>query len=206
MSQAANLYADVTGRISSITTQLVQSEETHQYGVGAPIDRDHMREMGLFIQDQWRVTPTLTVNLGFRLEKQFAFVNEDGLYSEVNYQSLWGISGVGNLFAPGSSSGVHPSFNQITGQDELDLSIAPRSWTPFLWQRRQSGREEDTGRLADLGRSAHPVRHAPLFRIGWRTLAVFAVPLPRQWLFAIKFWWPGTLASCAMPYGCVFVV
>ena len=133
LSQAANLYADVTGRISSITTQLVQSEGTHQYGVGAPIDRDHMREMGLFVQDQWRVTPTLTVNLGFRLEKQFAFVNEDGLYSEVNYQSLWGISGVGNLFAPGSSSGVHPSFTQITG-NPYDPPMVPAPSLGLAWQ------------------------------------------------------------------------
>lgn len=132
LSQAANLYADVTGRVSGITTQLVQQEGTHQYGIGAPIDRDHMREMGLFIQDQWRITPTLTATLGFRLEKQFAFVNQDGLYSMVSYQSLWGTSGVGNLFAPGANSGVAPTFVPVN--NPYDPPLVPAPSVGLAWQ------------------------------------------------------------------------
>ncbi|HWD00735.1 MAG TPA: TonB-dependent receptor [Candidatus Sulfopaludibacter sp.] len=132
-SQAAALYADVTGRISSITQNLVQSETTHQYGVGVPTDRDHMREMGVFVQDQWRITPTLTATLGFRVEKQFAFVNEDGLYSSVDYASLWGISGVGNLFSPGTLTGVHPTYNKLSS-NPYDPKAVPAPSVGLAWQ------------------------------------------------------------------------
>jgi hypothetical protein len=132
-SQAAALYADVTGRISSITQTLVQNEANHQYGIGAPIDRDHMREFGAFVQDQWRITPTLTATLGFRLEKQFAFVNENGLYSSVDYASLWGISGIGNMFQPGVTTGVHPVFNKISG-NPYDPPVVPAPSVGLAWQ------------------------------------------------------------------------
>jgi hypothetical protein len=133
LSQAANLYADVTGRISGITTQLVQNEATHQYGIGAPIDRDHMRELGFFIQDQWRISPSLTATLGFRVEKQFAFVNQDGLYSQVSYPGLWGTSGVGNLFSPGASGGVVPTFTQITSSP-YDPPLVKAPSVGLAWQ------------------------------------------------------------------------
>ena len=55
LGQAAQLYATLTGRVSSITRNLVLNETTHQYQQGiAPIDRDHLREGGLFAQDVWR--------------------------------------------------------------------------------------------------------------------------------------------------------
>ncbi len=72
LSQAANLYADVTGRVSSISQQLALSEATHQYSAAAPIDRDRIREFGVFAQDQWRAKTNLTITLGLRVEKQGA--------------------------------------------------------------------------------------------------------------------------------------
>jgi hypothetical protein len=115
LSNAANLYADVTGRVSSIGQSLVLNEATKTYGAVGKIDRDRMREFGFFLTDQWRVSPNLTANIGLRAEKQLSFVNLDNLYSQATYQSLWGISGVGNLYSPGSNSGVVPNYTQITG-------------------------------------------------------------------------------------------
>jgi hypothetical protein len=115
LSSAASLYADITGRVSSITQSLTLGETSHQYGPYAPIDRDQMREFGVFFQDQWRIAPTLTATLGLRIEKQTSFENIDGLYSAVSYQSLWGISGVGNLFKPGVQTGVQPTYTKLTG-------------------------------------------------------------------------------------------
>ena len=132
-SQAANLYADVTGRISSITQSLTLDEKTKQYGAAAPIDRDHMREFGLFIQDQWRISPAFTATIGLRAEKQFPFINENGLYSMVSYAGLWGVSGVGNMFRPGVMTGSAPTFTQISG-NPYD---PPLVWAPsagLAWQ------------------------------------------------------------------------
>ncbi len=113
----SNLYANVTGRVSSntITKSLVLDEASKMYGASAPIDRDRMREFGLFVTDQWRVTPSLTANIGLRVEKQLSFVNLDNLYSSVSYAGLYGISGVGNLFSPGANGGSVPVYNKITG-------------------------------------------------------------------------------------------
>ncbi len=115
LSQAANLFADVTGRVSSISQNLVLNEKTHQYGATGAVDRDQLREFGLFVTDQWRVTPTLTANIGLRLEKQLSFVNLDNLYSMSSYSSLFGISGVGHQFSPGTLTGSVPTYSQITG-------------------------------------------------------------------------------------------
>ena len=130
LSQAASMYADLTGRVSSttVTQALSEATKTYQGGVNS-IDRDRVRELGLFVQDQWRVTPRLTVNLGLRMEKEFAFSNVDGLYSNVTYQSLWGMSGVGNLFSPGASGGVAPTYTPLTGANTYNM---PKVWAPSV--------------------------------------------------------------------------
>ncbi|MCU1238557.1 MAG: hypothetical protein JWP63_6524, partial [Candidatus Solibacter sp.] len=100
-SDAATLYSVLTGRVSSISKQLVLDEKTKQYSATPPIDRNRQREFGFFAQDTWRAARNLTINLGLRYEKQGQYENVNGLYSRVGYQSLWGLSGVGNLFQPG---------------------------------------------------------------------------------------------------------
>jgi len=128
LSYAAAMYADLVGRVSSTTITQALSESSHQYQTNtAAIDRDRVRELGLFLQDQWRVTPRLTVTVGLRMEKEFSFANLDGLYSNVSYQSLWGISGVGNMFQPGANSGVVPTYTQLTGANTYSM---PPVWAP----------------------------------------------------------------------------
>ena len=115
LTSAANLYADVTGRVSSITQSLALNEATKTYGAAGTIDRDRLREFGLFVTDQWRARRNLTVNVGLRVEKELAFVNQDNLYTSVSYAGIWGLSGVGNLFKPGTLTGSVPVYNQING-------------------------------------------------------------------------------------------
>jgi Carboxypeptidase regulatory-like domain/TonB dependent receptor len=125
LSQAANLYADVVGRVSQVTQSVALNEQTHQYGPGAPIDRDRMREYGLFVQDQWRIAPNLTATLGLRFEKQGPLVNTDNLYTEVSYAGIWGISGVGNLFNPGYTPGQAPVYTPLSNPYN-----SPPVWAP----------------------------------------------------------------------------
>jgi hypothetical protein len=128
LTYASNMYADLVGRVSSTTITQSLSEATHQYTSNTPsIDRDQVRELGLFVQDQWRATPRLTLTLGLRVEKEFSFKNLDGLYSNVTYQSLWGVSGVGNLFKPGVLAGVAPTYTPLTGANTYSM---PPVWAP----------------------------------------------------------------------------
>jgi hypothetical protein len=92
-----------------------------------------MREYGGFLSDTWRARPGLTINLGLRMEKQGAFVNLNNTYSRVGLEGLYGLSGVGNLFAPGVLTGSVPTFKQVTG----DAYTVPLMWAPSIgvaWQ------------------------------------------------------------------------
>jgi len=138
LSAAANLYAMLTGRISSITRSVVLDEKSHKYQSGVmPIDRDHIQEYGLFAQDTWRVAPALTVTLGLRYEKQFAFVNDNGTYTQVGYAGIWGLSGIGNMFKPGTMTGVAPTYTPVSSANAYKI---PAVWAPsvgFAWQLPQ---------------------------------------------------------------------
>ena len=146
LSAAARLYATLTGRVSSITRNLVLDENTHQYQTGiAPIDRDHLREFGLFAQDVWRLSPGLTLTLGLRYEKQFAFQNVDGTYSQVAYPGIWGLSGVGNLFAPGVLTGVAPTYTKVDPSNTYKIPGLPAPSIGLAYQL--PGHEGILGRL-----------------------------------------------------------
>ena len=92
------------------------SETSHQYAYGIPaVDRNQEQWYGFFLQDTWRALPNVTITAGLRYEKEGTWKNLDNLYTNVTNQALWGISGVGNLFSPGSTGGVVPTFTSLNG-------------------------------------------------------------------------------------------
>ncbi len=135
LTQAENLYANLTGRVSSISSAVAQvSQGNYQFGA-PPVDRDQIREFGFFGTDTWRVLPNLTINLGLRYEKQGQFENTNNLYNSVGgIAGIYGISGVGNLFKPGVLDGVNPTLEPV--QSGPGYSI-PGIFAPsvgFAWQ------------------------------------------------------------------------
>ncbi len=109
---AQNLYAILTGRISSITQGRSLDASGH-YDLTASVDRDRIRDYGLYVQDNYRPRPGVTLQLGVRYEKQLPYENMTRSYTTVGLAGLWGISGIGNLFAPGVTGGVSPQYNQL---------------------------------------------------------------------------------------------
>jgi Carboxypeptidase regulatory-like domain len=135
ISTGAADYAQLVGRVGTITTRQVLSETSQKYSFGVPAtDRDEEQWWGLFGQDVWRVAPSLTVTLGLRWEKEGSWQNTDHLYTNVSTASLWGVSGIGNLFQPGTLTGVVPQYTQLTSGNTYKM---PAVWAPsagIAWQ------------------------------------------------------------------------
>src|SRR5215475_7983935 len=114
LTNARNLYSVLTGRITSITANARVDEETGKYVyLGEGIQRGRQREFGVFAQDSWRARPTLTLNYGLRWEVQFPFTPLNSSYSTTTLNDLFGISGPGIMFKPGTQSGRVTQFIQF---------------------------------------------------------------------------------------------
>jgi hypothetical protein len=74
--------------------------------------------LGFYAQDSWRVRPNLTFNYGLRWEFYGPPYDKNNEYDMLaNPNQIWGISGVGNLFSPGSTAGIlTPEFVNDTGK------------------------------------------------------------------------------------------
>jgi hypothetical protein len=135
-TNAPALYAILTGRVSGINRSVVADEDSKQYGAFQPVVRNHQREFGLYYQDSFRVHPRLTVNYGVRWDRQNPPVNLDNVYSRPGYAGVWGVSGIGNLFMPGTLTGQVPVYN-ATAPGEAGYAIRNKQFSPSVglaWQ------------------------------------------------------------------------
>ena len=131
-SQAANLYADVTG--PRIQHHPVAGAERSQPPIRhrrAHRSRSPARS-GLFCARS--VAHRAEPHGDHRLPCGEAVrLRQDNLYSAVSYAGLWGLSGVGNLFQPGSLSGTAPVYTQITGSP-YSPPVLPAPSVGLAWQ------------------------------------------------------------------------
>jgi Carboxypeptidase regulatory-like domain/TonB dependent receptor len=154
LTAAQNLYAVLTGRVIGINGNAVLDEATNQYSYLGRLEQGgRMSEIGLFVQDNWRMTPTFTLNYGLRWDTQLPFYAENNVYSTAGVDDVWGVSGVGNLFRPGILQGARPQFVQYTNDQKAFNTdwnnLAPNvgfAWRPSAgagW-RRMLGKQNDT--------------------------------------------------------------
>jgi hypothetical protein len=137
---AQNIYGVLTGRVTAIGGNAVLNEATNKYAyIGPQVQRGHMREAGFYAADSWRVRPGLTLNYGLRYELQLPFVPLNNMYTINTVEDLWGVSGVGNLFKPGTLTGKEPTYalyEKGTPAYKTDKkALAPSlgfAWTPNL--------------------------------------------------------------------------
>ncbi len=119
ITNARNIYAVLTGRVIAINANARLVEENGQYKyLGNAFERSRQREIGFFAQDSWRVRQNLTLNYGLRWELQGSFVPNNSSYSTMSLDDLWGVSGPGNLFKPGTLTGRTSQFVQFKKGDE----------------------------------------------------------------------------------------
>src|SRR5262245_10837522 len=149
-TRARGLYAVLTGRITAINANARLDEETGEYVyLGNAFERSRQNEYGFFAQDSWRARPNLTLNYGVRWEIQGPFTTQNDSYTTTTVEDLWGISGPGNLFKPGTMTGHPTQFSQYkdgTGAYKTDYTnFAPSfgfAWSPGAtggWLKRVLG-------------------------------------------------------------------
>jgi hypothetical protein len=117
-ANAAAFYAQMAGRMSSLTRYVGLSETTGNYTPqGFFTSRAQQSEYGLYVQDSWRLKPNLTLTGGVRWEVQGPFSSLNNTLTNITYAGLFGESGQDNLFKPGVLTGSPSTYTRFAAGD-----------------------------------------------------------------------------------------
>jgi hypothetical protein len=132
--EAEQLYAVLVGRISSITGSypFVPQANNYQQIVGRYNLDELQGGTGLFFQDSYHLRPNLTLNYGLRWDFTSADKDLSNLYHSATPADIWGPSGIGNIFNPGSLKGTAPMISQIS-QPYNNWYKAPQPAIGLAW-------------------------------------------------------------------------
>jgi hypothetical protein len=134
LQNAQNMYAWLTGRLTSITTTVNVDERSHQYVQFAPITHRYaFNTLGLYLQDSFRMKPTLTLNFGLRWQFDGTIRPTNGIESEPYGPNFFGPSN--GPFQPGVLNGnLNPVYIQVNDAYRRDyMNPAPNvgfAWNP----------------------------------------------------------------------------
>jgi len=135
LAEAGQLYAVLTGRVQNINGTYPYSQQTKQFEhtIGAYNLDELVSATGLFVEDSWKVKPTLTLNYGLRWD--FAVPQHDltGAYHSASPGDIYGPSGLNNVFQPGNLPGnMNPVLTTNARPYEAWL-LTPQPAFGFAW-------------------------------------------------------------------------
>lgn len=112
VANAQALYATLTGRISAFNAGTVYLEADGTYRLnGSRHFEIQENTNGLFAQDSWRARNNLTLTFGVRWQPQLgAKLNTTNYSILTDPNMVWDVSGVDNIFSPGTLTGTAPTF------------------------------------------------------------------------------------------------
>jgi hypothetical protein len=120
IAAAEQIYADIVGRVDGYSASVNLNPNVRNFVTGFPqLDKVSMLEMGYYGTDSWQMRPGLTFNYGLRWEYQG--IPHDLLNEYFNlqngYTGVFGVSGLNNLFKPGTLTGTVPVFTLNGSRD-----------------------------------------------------------------------------------------
>ncbi|HMQ03836.1 MAG TPA: TonB-dependent receptor [Pyrinomonadaceae bacterium] len=125
LTAATAVYVNVVGLLGSSAQTLNVSSPTSGFVPGATRERVfRQQDLALYVQDQWRMRPNLSVNLGVRWEFEGVPTIPNGLAIQPNGRDIFGVSGFGNLFTPNAAVGAPPpvaTLNFVSGDTGIPL-------------------------------------------------------------------------------------
>ncbi|HJT28145.1 MAG TPA: carboxypeptidase-like regulatory domain-containing protein [Pyrinomonadaceae bacterium] len=112
VANAQAVYATLTGRISAFNAGTVRLEADGVYRLNGNRHFEiEENTNGLFAQDSWRARSNLTLTYGVRWQPQLgAKLNSTNYALLTDPNMVYDVSGVGNLFSPGTLTGQVPKF------------------------------------------------------------------------------------------------
>ena len=111
--------------------------------MGTGIQRGRLREVGLFMQDAWRVRPNLTVNAGLRYDMQYPFYPLNSSYSYGDIADVCGSlrgrrpSDRATCSSRASTPGGDPAFQQFEKGRRPTTSTTTTSRRASAWRGRR---------------------------------------------------------------------
>ena len=132
INRAQSIYADVAGLLANSNKTFNVTSPTSGFVAGATRQRDFkQRSVSLYFQDQWRVKRNFTFNYGTRWEFQGVPYEKNGIAIQPanGIAGLFGISGLNNLFAPGSLKGSATSLEFVNGK--TGKKLYENDWNNF---------------------------------------------------------------------------
>ena len=139
---ARNLYALLVGDVNQITGSAVLGADGKYTYLGDRWQAGRMNELGVFVTDSWRLRPNLTFTGGLRWELQLPFQPDLSSWARPEeWTDVYGVTGQGNMFKPGTMTGRTPQFAPYAPGDrayDIDWNnVAPSAgivWQPNIGQ------------------------------------------------------------------------